>query len=173
MTNENVVVEELAIPAPAPASRATSAPTPVLPELSQAERLLIASLDAYISNMAPNKQLSPSEGAKHQYNLWKIIQNVINLSQEKDFAKLYRILLNKFKEHENGVFGSKLVYRFADAWGNSQEDLASMQKILNLMKLTCSPNSRISGLRQVDLGKSISTGFTDVGKRRLIEFYQP
>lgn len=136
------------------------------------EKKLIANVEQYMTRMAPGLPMSGDEGARHQHALWKVIQGLVERAPQDQFRRLWNILLGYFEENKDGVFGDRYVFRFAESWHHSEAELSAFQRILNVIKLTSNANERSKGLRQVDLGRSLETGFTEEARQRLLTFYQ-
>lgn len=136
------------------------------------EKKLIANIEQYMQRMAPGQPMSGDDGARNQHALWKLIQGLVERAPQEEFRKLWNILLGYFEESKDGVFGDRYIFRFAESWHHSEAELTAFQRILNVIKLTSNANERSKGLRQVDLGRSLETGFTEEARQRLLTFYQ-
>ena len=139
---------------------------------TQAQKILIASLDKYITDMAPGKPLDVNVGARNQYNLWKAIIYVVDTAPIEEFKKLWSILLGFFEEYKDKAFHDRYVFRFAEYWLWSEHELNGLHRILNIIKLTSNPNERAHGLKQVDLDRSLAEGFSDDARQKLVNFYK-
>lgn len=139
---------------------------------TQAQKILIASLEKYITDMAPGKPIANDAGARNQYNLWKAISFVVETAPVDEFKKLWNILLSFFEEHKNGVFGDRYVFRFSEYWLWSQHELNGLHRVLNIIKLTSNPAERAKGLKQVSLDRSLTEGFSDDARQKIITFYK-
>jgi hypothetical protein len=159
-----------------------TAPTPAIEEFSKfvenikrsgsvAEKALVVSLSQYSELMAPQMPISPTEGVRQQFILWKTLYTLIENSEINEFKKLWAIVLRYFHNYENGVFHDRYVFRFFEQWDRDLVELRSFQKILNLIKLTANPNTRQINLKQVSLNSTLSTSFTEPGRQRVIVFY--
>lgn len=131
---------------------------------------LISSLEKYLDKMAPKKPISPAAGSLAQYELWLALRSV--LGQDPDtFKQAWNLFLGFVNQHSKGCFNEYNAFRFADQWQWSTEELHAYQCLLNLSILTADPLTRSTGLKQVDLGRSTSIGFTETAKNNLIMFY--
>ncbi len=136
------------------------------------EKFVIDSIESYIDKMAVGKPINNDSGAKQQYNLWKLISNIIESSSNEEFNKLWNILLAYFKEYEKGVFADRYVFRFSEYWSWSIKDLNALQRILNLIKVTCDNSKRSVNVGKVDLNRTLAEGFSEEGRGRVISFYK-
>jgi hypothetical protein len=139
---------------------------------TQAQKVLIASLDRYVEDMAPNKPIQDAVGARNQYNLWKAISYIAETAPSDEFKRLWQILLAYALEHTDGVFQDRYVFRFSEYWTWSEHELNGLHRILNIIKLTCDPATRADGLRQVSLDRSLTEGFSDDARQRIVMFYK-
>lgn len=134
------------------------------------QRAFVAQMEQYIAAMKPSTPVDAATGARHQTNLWRIIQNVVERSGE-EFKVNYALLLAYFEEYKDGVFHERYVFRFAENIGLSATELATYQQMINLIKLTCSPVGRAQALRQVDLGRTMKNNISEPGRQKVLEFY--
>lgn len=131
---------------------------------------LISSLEKYLDKMAPKKPISPAVGSLAQYELWLALRSIMN--QEPDgFKQCWNLFLGFVHQHSKGCFSEYNAFRFADQWQWSGDDLHAFQCTLNLAMLTADPQNRVTGLKQVDIGRSTEVGFTEAAKNNLISFY--
>lgn len=136
-----------------------------------AQKALISSFDDYAVKMAPGQVMDHDKGAKYQYAFWKAIQNVIEHAPDGEFNKLWNVLLALAESHKDGVFGERYIMRFANAWHQSEVELASYQRIINLIKLTANAAERSKNLRNVDITRTLELTFTERGRTRIANFY--
>lgn len=136
------------------------------------ERTLIANIELYMGNMKPGMPVNASAGAVAQYTFWNVIKNIAHNAPGNEFKSLWNILLGYFEEHKNGVFHERYIYRFPEAWHKEVKELTAYQRILNLIKLTANPATRQHALKQVDLDRTLSEGFGEEARNRIISFYK-
>lgn len=139
-----------------------------------AEKKLVEAIEHYIDAMQPGKPVEPNQGARNQYSFWRVIYNVVEKSNQEEFKPLWKILLAYFNQYNkrNDVFYYRYVNRFSEFWVNGEDELRAYQKIINVMGLTCDPESRSKNMKQFDMNRTFDVGFTEVGRSRLIQFYQ-
>jgi hypothetical protein len=138
---------------------------------SKTEKTLIRSLEAYITAMAPGKPNDGDSGARHQYGLWQTIRSIAQSSPDEDFKRLWGILLAFVEEHKEGAFADRYLFRFAESWRHDKSELDGFQRVLQLIKLTSNPAERAKGLRQVDLTRTLESGFTEQARSRIVQYY--
>lgn len=138
-----------------------------------AQKAVIATLDNYITAMAPNKPMGDIEGAREQYKLWKMLEQVLLSYNSEDFRVLWNIILMYFNQYSAhlDVFGLYNIYRFTYSWEHSPKDLEHFNKILNLITLTCDPNKRAAGLKKVSFKVMFKDDFPQEAVNRLSAFY--
>lgn len=138
------------------------------------QKALVRKLQEYMTAMAPGTPMNAQNGSKWQQNLWILIKGVIDNTDNLEFRKQWFILLSFFNEYGGNrqVFSGRYVFRFADQWTRSPDDLAAMQRLINVMHLTAKVEDRAQGLKQVDLDRSLATGFTPIARQNLISFYK-
>lgn len=136
-----------------------------------AEKSLISGIEQYMKNMAPGKPLDFDSGARFQYQFWKLISNIAETAKPDEFKKLWSILLAYYREFKTGVFHERYVFRFSENWIWSEAELNGFQRVLNIINLTCDPKERAIGLKQVSLDRSLSEGFSDDARQRIVGYY--
>ena len=133
---------------------------------------LVSSINDYVKGMKPGLIMDPNTGARNQYWFWKAIVTAVENTPDEEFRRMWNILLAYFNQYKNDVFGVRYVYRFSEHWNQSEDDLNAYQRILNLIILTCDPETRSTGLKQVDLDRTLDKIFTETGRQRVIGFYK-
>lgn len=139
---------------------------------SDAAKKLVATLESYIGAMRPGLPVTAEKGNQQQQALWFAIRNTVENSKPEDFRQLWFIILSYFHHHKNGALGPRHLFRFAESWNRSLEDLKGFQKILNIIRLTADPEERESGLKQVDIASNLQDGFTEEGRSRVVQYYK-
>jgi hypothetical protein len=69
------------------------------------------------------------------------------------------------------VFNERHAFRFADQWIWDLDELDAYFGLLNLMKLTANPATRVDGLKRVSLQSTLEKGFSEEGRQRITSFY--
>lgn len=136
------------------------------------EKSVMASLDAYREKMAPGIPVNPDDGARQQYNLWKLFETVVESAPEQEFKKLWSVMLAYINGNISGVFNDRYVYRFADQWVWGLGELNAFQRLLNLAITTSNPATRQIDIRRVSVAKTLAEGFSEKAKERLNNYYQ-
>jgi hypothetical protein len=160
-------------PAPAPATSFDNIVADLKAKGSIAEKSLIQSLESYIAAMKPGMPVAEHDGAQHQYTLWRTMHSLIHQSSPEEFPKQWNLLLAFFfnNQNEGQVFHDRYVFRFSEYWNRHEDELNAYQRLLNLVKLTSNPNTRKQNLKQVSLDRTLSVGFTEDGRQKLLSFY--
>lgn len=137
-----------------------------------AEKTLVDQLETYIKQMAPGLPVQGDAGARIQHGLLRTLMSVIDNGGE-EFANLWNIVLAYFYEHRKGAFDDYYVFRFAEYWSKTQEELNCLHRVLNLVMLSCDPKTRGQNVaKQVDFQRTLSQGFSDRGRQNILRFYQ-
>lgn len=173
--------------APAPVTAAVVTPTPVKPaapvlaeidaliakaqeEASTYGKMVLEQLKGYIDSMAPKKLLSTADTVRWQVQLYRVLSNTVNRLDD-DFFLVWGTILKAFHSQKDGVFHESYVFRAMEHVTLSKEDQAAFQRLLNLVKLTASPQGRQAATRQVDFKKTLEFGVNEAGKQKLFNFY--
>lgn len=135
------------------------------------QKNLIAALDKYLEDLKPRKPVTVDKGANIQYLFWKTLQSAIENSSQEEFKSLWTIVLAYFNLFKDEAFHERYVYRFAEYWTASEDELSAFQRLLNLIKLTADPKERALGLKQVNVEKSLELIFSEQGRQKLLNFY--
>ena len=168
-------------PSPQPAVQTTQVQPVAIPLLdyiaqlkvagTQEEKNLIIAIETYMSYMNPGVPVKGDKGTKYQYALWKTISHILDQAPRGEFNKLWNLLLGYFNFYKEGVFNDRYIFRFAECWSWTQDELKGMNSIFNLLKLTADPATRSTGLTQVNMEKSLSVGISEEGRSRITSFY--
>lgn len=184
--NETPKVEDTTNTSPTPESKLIPSKEDEAPEESEIMKLigelrndgtvqeqsLIAGIEGYISKMSPGIPMTGEQGIVHQFGLWNLLKRTVNNSGEKEFKKLWNIVLGFFHEYEKGVFSERYVLRFMDQRPGSNRDLRDFQRLIDLLKLTSNPATRTVTIQAYSMDKLLETkNFTDAGKQKLVTFY--
>jgi len=160
-------------PAPATASSFDVLITNLKAKGTVSEKSLIQAIESYMAAMRPGQPVTDVDGAHHQYTLWTTIRGLIDQVPAEEFAKHWNMLLSFVanNQEEGQVFHDRFVFRFSEHWTRTEADLDAFQRILNLIKLTAKPETRKLTLRQVDLDRTLTKGFTEAGRQKILSFY--
>lgn len=137
---------------------------------SQQAIMVISSIEQYISDMAPRKPVTQTSIDMNQVKLYRAIQMCIN-NLDSEFKEIYTKILSMFEEHKGGAFRETHVFRGADTMPLPEDDRKAFHRLINLLKVTANPQSRSIALKQVDLQASTQYGITEVGRNRILAFY--
>lgn len=132
---------------------------------------LITELEIYVFKMSPGKPIDNTDGAHMQYVLWKTIDKITRTAPREEFKALWSVLLGYFYNYRDSVFNERYVYRFAEQWNHSTVYLEMLQRVINLIKLTCDQSSMQKGLNQVSLKRTLDDGFEEEARQRIISYY--
>ena len=134
------------------------------------QKLLVDSLDRYVSRMAPGIPIANDKAALEQQNLWRTIKTVAE-GNPSEFRACWNIILGYFNEYEKSVFHDYYVFRATESLNMEKTDITAFQRILDLIKLTAKPETRDVGLKQVRIGDSVALSFSEEARQRILAFY--
>lgn len=124
----------------------------------------------YAENMKPGRQMNPIDGARHQVNLYRTFQFMVN-NESKDFTKLFATVLRIVEELRTGAFGDRYAFRFTDVVQLNKQDINSFTRFLNLLSTAAPVKGRQDAIKQIDFSKTLEYGFTDEGRQRILAFF--
>lgn len=124
--------------------------TPVVTEpvdeyagMSAVVRTMMGLVDSYIDDMAlktpggVNRQPRPDVGVNAQGRLSSTLKNIFVLADAKDFIACMDLLVKKIRQHRDGVFHERFVFRFWDSLTlSSERRLAFEYNLSALLTLT-------------------------------------
>lgn len=129
-------------------------------------------LQTYINIMKPGAPVEPTQGGRQQVILWRALLNMINNAGEQ-FNEAFNVVLHYFREYgdEKKVLGEHYVCRFAKNMTQlSKEEVDSYWLLLNLLRTIVRSNSRADAIRQIDLGRTLTSVYSEEGRARLTQF---
>ena len=124
----------------------------------------------YIEEMKPGRQMQPSDGARHQVNLYRLIQFFVN-TQSNDFNNLFATILKIVDEFKDGAFNGRYAFRFTESMVLNKNDINSFTRFMNLLTTASAVKGRQEAIRQIDFNRTLEHGFTDEGKQRVLHFF--
>ena len=134
-------------------------------------QVVLQTLQTYENIMQPKKPIDRKIGGRQQITLYNTYLRVAQT--KKDFDKNWNIILNRFYENPNGVYGLQYVNRFLDQMtGLTKMDLTLFNRFNNLIILTCDPYKRQENLKRVSLEKTLSIVSSDVIRSNILNFYR-
>jgi hypothetical protein len=90
---------------------------------------------------------------------------------DAQFRQGFKMVLDAFTTHRNGVFGPRQVFRYMDKMKVTPEYLKGMQALIQLMIATADAGSRELALQQIDLKKVADRIQPVEAAARLLSFY--
>jgi hypothetical protein len=129
------------------------------------------SLNKYAADMGLNKSIKPEDGVKNQLILYRVIKLILDIKDEKEFNIMWNMLLAFFRFNRNEAFSDRSIFRFAEYWKDSVNNLTTFQRLLNLIRLTCDPEKRSENLKRLNMAKTLELGLDDEQRRKVITFY--
>lgn len=135
------------------------------------QKEIVRVMENYIAAMKPGRLIKDEDGAKTQLALFTLINGVLNTPKPEEFVSAWNTILAFYNEYSDTVFGLRMINRFLHMWPGSQTAYRMLLAANNLIMLTANPKTRSGGLKQVNLDKTMSQGFTDLARQRIMEFY--
>lgn len=144
--------------------------------LSDSGKIVLEGILSFMRNTGSDKDFSGSEGLKrgamYVVAYWHTLDTLFNRLDNKDFAILYRALLDLYAEHSEGVFNPEKVYRFAEEWTMSDVAQQAYKRLNMVMFVTCHMHERYKSVRELNWEYSLAYGLTSQAKNRLRGFYE-
>jgi len=143
-----------------------------LPPAAQIKlQALQASLERYVTEMAPSKRMSEEKGMELQMSLWSAIKRALQLDGS-EFIAHYSEILSTIQQHRRtGAFNEKYVYRYFESLPLPQRERRNFERMLNLMLTTCDPATRQLTLRQIDMRTALGGFEQEAIRQRVTAFY--
>ena len=113
------------------------------------EMAIHEALTKYVEGMAPRKPILPDDGANFQLQLFRTLSSVLNRPGQ-EFFPIWTVVLNFAYEHRNGAFHPRYLYRFFPHLKLQKQDIRNFERILNLIRVTADPRTRMIGIKQID-----------------------
>jgi hypothetical protein len=134
------------------------------------EQHIVDTLNRYINEMAPGKQITEDKARTLQNTLWKTITSIVNT--EENFTKNFKTLIMFFREHRDGALGDRYTFRFSE--NNtvmSKDQLASFQKMLALLSVAAGLNNQKEVHKFIKLDAVLDKAFNDEARQRVIGYF--
>jgi hypothetical protein len=135
------------------------------------QKEIVRVMENYNAAMKPGLLIKDDDGAKIQNSLFVLINGVLNTPKPEEFVSAWNTILAFYDEYSETIFGLRMINRFLHMWPGSQTAYRMLLAANNLIMLTANPKTRAGGLKQVNLDKTMSQGFTDLARQRIMEFY--
>jgi hypothetical protein len=172
-----VVATTPLVPEPTPVKPAA----PALPEVAaifekaKAEattvgRMFLEQIEVYMTEMAPKKPQDVKSISRWQVLLYRTLTSIINKC-DTDFFLVWRAVLAAFHAQKNAVFHETAVFRGMQHIVLPPDDVKGFQRLLNLIKATAEPAARTAAIKQIDFSRTLEFGVTEVGRSKLLNFY--
>lgn len=186
VTQEPVVEE----PLPTPVVKAQPAPAPVVEKLivkqednsfeakinrlrqsgTAAQKSVIAKMDSYFAQMKPGLPVDPVKGGAHQLAFYMALRQVCE-TETTEFREAFKLILEYFRQYKDGALGDRYIFRFTENIQLTNTAMRPFLGLINLLRVAAEAKSREQVLKQVDLTRSLETGFSDQARQRIIQFF--
>lgn len=125
----------------------------------------------YAEDMAPDKTMNAEQGARHQAALYSTIECF--LENTRDFALGFSALLITFHHFRNGAMSPMYAYRFMEHVQLPKQKQLAMNKILDLLIMTCTPDisKRLDVLKHINIARSVAQPFSDTARMNVAQYF--
>ncbi len=148
----------------------------ILTNGTEVEKNLVIGLEEYITRVAPNKPVEPTEGVNAQRSLLELIRAVTHTSDKQQFNKLWKILIAYFAEYSGNykVFHESYINRFTEYWQGGPAQLEAFRNITHLLRTTAEHKStNYKNLESVvAIDRVLNKYFTEEARNNVIGFYR-
>jgi hypothetical protein len=125
----------------------------------------------YVEKMNPLKPVDAEVGARHQVTLYRTLLAIIN-NLDDDFNKVFALVLQLVHEDTSGAFSEVNLFRFFETMILPEKDRAAFQRILNLIKLSSDPKSRMVVGKQINFTATLEHAISEDGKNKVLSFFK-
>lgn len=137
---------------------------------SAMERMVVQTLEEYVTKMRPGNIMSVSEINQQQLQLWRIIKLVIESAD--GFATCYPLIIAYARQYKDACFHDRLLYRGMEHITLDKDTTTYYLGSLNVIKLAATSKSKKEALAQVDLNRVMNEHvFSDDGRNRVIQYF--
>lgn len=134
------------------------------------ERMVVQTLEEYVTKMRPGNIMSVSEINQQQLQLWRIIKLVIESAD--GFSTCYPLIIAYARQYKDACFHDRLLYRGMEHITLDKDTATYYLGSLNVIKLAATSKSKKEALAQVDLNRVMNEHiFSDDGRNRVIQYF--
>lgn len=135
------------------------------------ERYVVTQMEAYLADMAPNKEVDVSTGVLRQKQLWRVLKNVVSV--EDGFSDAVHLMIEYFREH--GQAGKSLhaihLHRFIDVLDLSSDDMRGLAQLTNIFTTAAGVKNLKDVLKHCALRQVELKGVDEIVRERLYNFF--
>lgn len=132
--------------------------------------IVLDTLERYEKIMKPKIPINSMIGGQQQTTLYQLL---VRITQSKtDFTKNWELVLAQFNKNPNNVYAMNYVARFLDKMNVTKNDIELFKRLLNLIIVTCNPETRAENMRKVSLEKTLKGVTSDAIRINLNNFYR-
>lgn len=132
--------------------------------------IVLDTLERYEKMMKPKTPVNALVGAQQQTALYQIMVRVAQ--SQTEFTKNWELILSQFNKNPNNVYAMNYVARFLDKMNVTKNDIELFKRLLNLILLTCNPETRAENMKKVSLEKTLKGVTSDTIRANLNNFYR-
>lgn len=138
---------------------------------SISEKMLVDSLERYVTRMSPGVPMSSDKGAAEQVALIKVIRNLIE-NNPAEFPKLWRILSTFHTRYINGVFAVTNIFRFIESISLDKDQVSMFQNLMTMLDVINSKETGFDRKQYGDfIGNATRVGISPDGAQRILAYY--
>ncbi|EPU3828951.1 hypothetical protein ACVWU4_000932 [Campylobacter coli] len=136
---------------------------------------IVNKLDSYNEQMNPaTSSLDSKQCANKNFELYTMIKNATNVSDNSSFNLRFDIINLYFKEYKDEAFDEFALFRADDAWTWGQNSLETYQNLITIITSLCDITTRANNIRTIDVPKTINdvnSDLTQLSKQNIIGYY--
>lgn len=141
-------------------------------QLTATGQMFKATFDKYVSDMRPKRPVQPVDAARNQVVLVRTLCGIINILEGSEFHNVFNYVLQQFVAHREGALREIAIFRAIDENQLSTEQAKLFPRLINFLILAADPATRETGLRQVDLQKTLAGELiTEAGRRKVFQYF--
>jgi len=129
-------------------------------------------MQPYLEAMRPNKPTTMEEAAKQTEYLYRLMESIFkNNTTQEAFNAAWSKFLSIVKQYRNEHFHETKVYRGVPQWSLGNVSYIKFTRLIQLALETCDegPNSKF--LRNINLDRFFTEGFSEEDKQKVMGFY--
>lgn len=134
------------------------------------ERYVATQMQAYLSDMAPNKPVETATGVLRQKQLWRCLKNVV--SNEEGFQDAMALTIDYFREHSKGALSAIYIHRFAPDLDLSRDEARGLEQLCNIFMTAAGVVNQKDVLKHCALRTVELKGVDEIVRERLYSYFE-
>lgn len=139
--------------------------------VSDSVKVVLSTLEEYVTKMRPGHMVGDREGAIQQQRLYRTLKTAMALPDVKDFRAAMDAIMETIAQHRNGCFGEYHVYRFVENVQLSSDDRKEFERLMHLLITLAPAGDRAAILNaQLDLNVILVNVKQEEVKQRFLAY---